>query len=410
MIIHIMKRIYFFTVFAILSNTLVYSEVFRFSFKEGEIQKMTSSVQEAVYFNGSFSFRTEIINRIVAKVTEISEEDRRSAFYSCYFMVSEKTEDGKFDWGKEYTSTFWRDEMGRYSISDKYFMPMIRDIPSFPEYDVKIGDSWVMQAHEAYDFSDAFGMKTPIIVPFEVEYKYSGTEEKNGELLHIIDVRYQKDYVIPANLLQRMSHIKNEVYPIQTRVESKQRIAWSQEHGNIAFYDEIFTIYLFLNDGETVEYTGSSHSKTTFLEKNIEIKEQEDIKKDIEELNLTDTNVKKTEKGLTIVLENIQFAPNSAILRDSEKEKLKSIAQVLKKHGKKDILVEGHVVFSSTEERRQALSEERAKVVASFLLSLGVSSEEHIFTKGRGGDFPLFPNTTEENKARNRRVEITIME
>jgi len=57
-----------------------------------------------------------------------------------------------------------------------------------------------------------------------------------------------------------------------------------------------------------------------------------------------------------------------------------------------------------------ALSEERAKVVADFLLKLGVSSKEHIFTKGRGGDFPLFPNTTEENKVRNRRVEITIME
>ena len=405
------KIIYFFIIFYIFSTTLSYSEIFRFSFNEGEIQKMTSSVQETVYFNGSFSFRTEIVNRIVAKVSEIKkQENRLSALYSCHFMVSEKTEDGKFKWGKEYTSSFWRDELGIYSISDKYFMPMVRDIPSFPEYDVKIGDSWILQAHEAYDFSDTFGMEKPIIVPFNVEYKYTGTQIEEEELLHIIDVKYEKDYVIPEIFLQKMSHIKDEIYPIQTRVESKQRIAWSQERGNIAFYDEIFTIHLFLNDGETVEYTGNSHSKITLLKKDVEIKEHEKIKNDIEKLNLTNTNVKKTEKGLTIVLENIQFAPNSATLRDSEKEKLKSIAQVLKKLGKKDILIEGHVVFSSTEERRMALSEERAKVVADFLLKLGVSSKEHIFTKGRGGDFPLFPNTTEENKARNRRVEITIME
>ena len=325
-------------------------------------------------------------------------------------MVSEKTEDDKFKWGKEYTSTFWQNDLGVYSISDKYFMPMVRDIPSFPEYDVKIGDSWIAKAHEAYDFSDTFGMLKPIIVPFDVEYKYTGTQKENEELLHIIDVKYEKDYVISDVFLQRMSHIKDEVYPIQTRVKSKQRIAWSQERGGIAFYDEIFTIYLFLNDGETVEYTGSSHAKIAVLKKDMENKENEKIKNDIEKLKLDNTDIKKTEKGLTIVLENIQFAPNSAILRDSEKEKLKAIAQVLKKYEKRDILVEGHVVFSGTEEKRLALSEERAKVVADFLIKLGVSSEDHIFTKGRGGDFPLFPNTTEENKAKNRRVEITIME
>ena len=405
-----MKMI-FFIIFSTLFTTLSYSEIFRFSFAEGEIQKMTSSVQETVYFNGNFSFKTEIINRIVAKVTDIKEEnDNSSALYSCHFMVSEKTEDGKFNWGKEYTSSFWRDKFGIYSINDRYFMPMIRNIPSFPKYDIKIGDSWISSAYEAYDFSDTFGIQKPIIVPFEVEYTYIGTQIENEELLHIIDVKYEKNYTIPPYLLQRMNRVKNQVYPVQTKVKSKQKIAWSQEHGNIAFYDENFTIYLFLNDGETVEYTGTSHSKITFLKKDIEIKEHENLKKDIEELNLTNTNVKKTEKGITIVLENIQFTPNSAILRDSEKEKLKSIAQVLKKYGEKDILVEGHVVFSSTAERRMALSEERAKVVANFLLNLGVSSEEHIFTKGRGGDFPLFPNTTEENKARNRRVEITIME
>ena len=403
------KRIQIFIIFFTFFNVLIHAEIFRFSFSDGEVQKMSSTVNEAVYFNGSFAYRTEIINRIVAKVIEI-ENSQRSARYSCHFMVTEKTEDEKFKWGKEYDSIFWRNDLGFYSIGDKYFMPMVRDIPSFPEYDVKVGDSWVAKAHEAYDFSDAFGMIKPIIVPFEVEYKYTGTQKENGELLHMIDARYIKDYVIPDVFLQRMSHIKDEVYPIQTRVESKQRIAWSQERGNIAFYDEIFTIHLFLNDGETVEYTGSSHSKITVLKEDVTNKENEKIKKDIEMLKLDNTNVKKTEKGLTIVLENIQFTPNSAILRDSEKEKLKSIAEVLKKHGKRDILVEGHVVFSGTEERRLALSSERAKVVAEFLIQLGVSSEDHIFTKGRGGDFPLFPNTTEENKARNRRVEITIME
>ena len=58
-------------------NMLAYSEIFRFLFNEGDIQKMSSTVNEAVYFNGSFSHRTEIINRIVAKVSETKEEEER---------------------------------------------------------------------------------------------------------------------------------------------------------------------------------------------------------------------------------------------------------------------------------------------------------------------------------------------
>ena len=56
------------------------------------------------------------------------------------------------------------------------------------------------------------------------------------------------------------------------------------------------------------------------------------------------------------------------------------------------------------------LSEQRASAVANYLIELGVREKHHIFTRGFGAEKPIAPNTTEANKARNRRVEITVLE
>ena len=75
-----------------------------------------------------------------------------------------------------------------------------------------------------------------------------------------------------------------------------------------------------------------------------------------------------------------------------------------------DILVSGHTALAGTEKVRQLLSEERADAVAEFLIALGVRDRAHIFTQGFGATKPVAPNNTEAGKARNRRVEITILE
>ena len=165
-----------------------------------------------------------------------------------------------------------------------------------------------------------------------------------------------------------------------------------------------------MNTGDEVTYIGTSYANTEeIIRKEVEASGDE-VKKQIESLHLENTTIQKTEKGLKIIIENIQFEPNSAVLQDSEKEKLKKIALVLKEHSKGDLLVEGHAVFSSTRQRQQEVSEERALAVGNYLVKLGARAREHIFTRGLGAAFPLFPNTNEENKAKNRRVEITIIE
>ena len=59
---------------------------------------------------------------------------------------------------------------------------------------------------------------------------------------------------------------------------------------------------------------------------------------------------------------------------------------------------------------RQLLSEERASAVAEYLIGLEVRDRFHVFTQGFGATRPVATNQTEEGKAKNRRVEITIMD
>ena len=404
---HIIK--YFF-LFALIQASL-FAERFKFKFNVGETEKISSIVKEDVYVDGFFSHSSEIVNRIISNVIQTKNDDgKNTAFYSCTFMTSEKTDDGRFVWGREYPTLFWRNEAGHYSIGEQYFMPILRDIPIFPEKDINIGQSWKAQASEAYDFSSVFGINVPVITSFEVEYRYAKKEKKKNKELHIIEAEYEKEYQVPAKFITLNMKKKMNAWPVETKVKSKQKIAFDIEKGNINYYDEEFSILLTLNNGSTIEYKGESHAEVSEIIGGEKKENNEQIKTDIENLKLANTSVKQTEKGLKIIIENIQFEVNSATLQDSEKEKLASIAEILKKYGNGDILIEGHTVFSSTIARQKELSEQRAKVVANYLIDKGVRDESHIFTRGLGGDFPIVPNTTEENKARNRRVEITIME
>jgi len=53
------------------------------------------------------------------------------------------------------------------------------------------------------------------------------------------------------------------------------------------------------------------------------------------------------------------------------------------------------------------LSKDRAKAVADYLVEKGID-ESRLDSKGMGSLYPLAPNTSEENKIKNRRVEFAV--
>ena len=59
------------------------------------------------------------------------------------------------------------------------------------------------------------------------------------------------------------------------------------------------------------------------------------------------------------------------------------------------------------DETNQRLSEDRAKQAADVLVKTGLHREK-VTAKGFGSSNPVAPNTTEEGRRKNRRVEIIV--
>lgn len=119
--------------------------------------------------------------------------------------------------------------------------------------------------------------------------------------------------------------------------------------------------------------------------------------------------VENTAAGIRLTMQNLNFKPDSAELLPGENERLDQIAQVLKEVPDQMFLVEGHTASVGYEKGEMKLSVERANSVANALIQRGISREKFI-CKGSGGTKPIADNSTPEGKAKNRRVEITILE
>lgn len=112
----------------------------------------------------------------------------------------------------------------------------------------------------------------------------------------------------------------------------------------------------------------------------------------------------------------IRLNIDSSVLFDSSKYDLKEgaeleldklLEQVLKL-GKGAISVEGHTDSDGDTQSNLTLSENRAQTVANFL-KLKLKKGYTFSTKGYGESRPTAPNDTEENKQKNRRVEILVV-
>ncbi len=116
----------------------------------------------------------------------------------------------------------------------------------------------------------------------------------------------------------------------------------------------------------------------------------------------------ETPAGIRLSIRDIKFAPDSAEVLASENERLDQIAEVLKTVPDSQFLVEGHTASVGRPQGEQTLSEQRAHRIAEELSRRGVKAGAFI-CRGWGGNRPVASNDTDEGRAQNRRVEITIL-
>lgn len=111
--------------------------------------------------------------------------------------------------------------------------------------------------------------------------------------------------------------------------------------------------------------------------------------------------------GQTLLLRNVFFGQSEYRLLSASYAELDELTRALEVNPGFRVEVAGHTDNVGDPRLNLALSENRAKVVAHYLTRHGIAGTR-IETNGYGGTHPVADNATEEGRAKNRRVEITI--
>jgi outer membrane protein OmpA-like peptidoglycan-associated protein len=121
------------------------------------------------------------------------------------------------------------------------------------------------------------------------------------------------------------------------------------------------------------------------------------------------TTVERVDKNMLLVRfdSDVLFSVNSSSLNSGSQQTLEEAARVFLEYPKTAIIAQGHTDASGGEQYNQSLSEQRARSVASYLVSNGVDSTR-ISALGYGEQNPVASNDTADGRARNRRVDLLL--
>jgi OOP family OmpA-OmpF porin len=122
-----------------------------------------------------------------------------------------------------------------------------------------------------------------------------------------------------------------------------------------------------------------------------------------------DFNLKKIQSGATTVLNNLFFDIDKYDLKPNSITELQKIIEYMKKNPGLKIGILGHTDNTGTADYNMQLSIKRAEAVYLYLVQHGISPDRLTY-QGLGQTEPAFPNDTEENRSKNRRIEFKIEE
>jgi len=111
---------------------------------------------------------------------------------------------------------------------------------------------------------------------------------------------------------------------------------------------------------------------------------------------------------LIIRMYGLSFPSGSAEIRPENFGLLSKLRQVLKTFPDSPIEIEGHTDSQGAAERNKTLSQARADAVREYLLANMTVDEDRVGAVGYGEDRPIANNETEEGRAKNRRIDLTL--
>jgi len=105
-----------------------------------------------------------------------------------------------------------------------------------------------------------------------------------------------------------------------------------------------------------------------------------------------------------IITYAITFDIGKANIKPESMTEINRIAQLMKDNSDLKFEVQGHTDNTGTVAGNQKLSEQRAQAIVNKLVEMGIAANR-LSAKGMGQSAPLADNSTDEGRAKNRRVE-----
>ena len=295
--------------------------------------------------------------------------------------------------------------------------PLLRNLPASPVQQLDQKDSGKKWTAESTIVVCPQQGKNPTRIPVLAEYQYIGKKKYNGTDTHYVKavfaLRYHgEDHLGDADMLRSEGSRTADIY-----LDDRNRPLFIREKIDETFFykgaesirQRGFLLH-FYNYGQHTVYNGGSVPTTALLDHSKSpVKPENSNKERIKDKGDGIFNVQETPRGILLNLKNLHFVADKAELLHGEDKKLDEIATILKTLTFKTLFVEGHTADVGDKSTQHGLSLRRAKTVVDELTKRGIPSGVFIYS-GAGGSKPISSNTTEAERALNRRVEITIME
>lgn len=385
----------FFTTVLFLPNNLFSQEFITLDL--GEQYRITERQNLRVRINGSYKGYLYREYRGFLR----RQADNNNRYKGEYYILQDMKRDSRLIAkvvDDVYTTDFLLNNAGYISMEEQYEVPLHRSFPAFSFDAVVPGDSWIASGTDLIYDSDG----NYVLIPFLCRYIYRGDEIYQTRLVTVIDAQYALRY-------------KKD--PYDNNISNIVGINGSHKAVIMLYKDDLGGIFIRTDINQNIGYkNGNTESTKGFsltwydgISVSSLTSTREKIIESLEESKNEDIVLEERSNGLVLQMQNIHFLPDSPVILSEERSRMDSIANLLKKAPGNTFLVVGHTADVGTMESQYALSVERAKTIVDEMVLRGISSKQFLY-RGEGGNIPIASNLTDEGRAKNRRVEITILD
>ena len=116
---------------------------------------------------------------------------------------------------------------------------------------------------------------------------------------------------------------------------------------------------------------------------------------------------KPIDKTTWFSFDRLDFETGSATLKPSSAEQLKNIAEIMKAYPKVKMKIGGYTDNVGNADANLKLSQKRAENTMQEIVKLGVDAKR-LEAEGYGEKHPVADNSTEEGRAKNRRIDLRV--